>query len=63
MKVIKREGHMVEWCPEKVELAIEKANTEVEEEEQEIGAYQEPNAIGIPDSTFIRRKYSCTNSS
>ena len=34
MKVIKRDGHMVEWCPEKVELAIEKANAEVEEEEQ-----------------------------
>lgn len=34
MKVIKRDGHMVEWCPEKIELAIEKANAEVEEEEQ-----------------------------
>ena len=27
---------------------------EAEEDEQEIGAYQEPNAIGIPDSSFIR---------
>lgn len=26
MKVIKRDGHMVEWCPEKIEMAIEKAN-------------------------------------
>ena len=34
MKVIKRDGHMVEWCPEKVETAIEKANLEVEEEDQ-----------------------------
>ena len=34
MKVIKRDGHMVEWCPEKVEIAIERANTEVEEEDQ-----------------------------
>ncbi len=34
MKVIKRDGHMVEWCPEKVEQAINKANMEVEEEEQ-----------------------------
>ena len=34
MKVIKRDGHMVEWCPEKIEAAIEKANMEVEEEEQ-----------------------------
>ena len=34
MKVIKRDGHMVDWCPEKVENAIMKANNEVEEEEQ-----------------------------
>mgnify|MGYP000003667030 FL=1 len=34
MKVIKRDGHMVEWCPEKIEIAIEKANAEVEEEDQ-----------------------------
>ena len=34
MKVIKRDGHMVDWCPEKIEIAIEKANKEVQEEEQ-----------------------------
>ena len=34
MKVIKRDGHMVDWCPEKIELAIGKANAEVEEEDQ-----------------------------
>jgi len=34
MKVIKRDGHMVDYCPEKIELAIEKANNEVEEEEK-----------------------------
>ena len=34
MKVIKRDGHMVDWCPEKVENAILKANNEVEGEEQ-----------------------------
>ena len=34
MKVIKRDGHMVDWCPEKVEIAINKANVEVEEEDQ-----------------------------
>ncbi len=34
MKVIKRDGHMVEWCHEKIEIAIEKANAEVEEEDQ-----------------------------
>ena len=34
MKVIKRDGHMVDWCPDKIEQAIMKANREVEEEEQ-----------------------------
>lgn len=34
MKVIKRDGHMVDWCPEKIENAILKANNEVEEEDQ-----------------------------
>ena len=34
MKVIKRDGHMVDYCPEKIEAAIGKANLEVEEEEQ-----------------------------
>ena len=34
MKVIKRDGHMVDYCPEKIETAILKANNEVEEEQQ-----------------------------
>ena len=34
MKVIKRDGTVVDWCPEKVEHAISRANTEVEEAEQ-----------------------------
>ena len=34
MKVIKRDGHMVDYAPEKIEEAILKANQEVEEEEQ-----------------------------
>ena len=34
MKVIKRGGHMVDYCPEKIEQAILKANKEVEESEQ-----------------------------
>ena len=37
MKVIKRDGHMVDWCPEKIEEAIVKANAEVDEEEQASG--------------------------
>ena len=34
MKVIKRDGHMVDYCPEKIEAAILKANKEVEESQQ-----------------------------
>ena len=34
MKVIKRDGHMVDFCPDKIEEAITKANKEVDEEEQ-----------------------------
>lgn len=34
MKVIKRDGYMVDYCPEKIEQAILKANKEVEESEQ-----------------------------
>lgn len=34
MKVIKRDGHMVDYCPAKIEEAIEKANLEVEEEDR-----------------------------
>ena len=35
MKVIKRDGHMVEYSPEKIEEAIKKANLEVEEDDQD----------------------------
>ncbi len=34
MKIIKRDGHMVDYSPEKIEAAIMKANAEVEEEDQ-----------------------------
>ena len=34
MKIIKRDGHMVDYCPEKIEAAIMKANQEVDEEDQ-----------------------------
>ena len=34
MKVIKRDGHMVEYMPSKIEDAIEKANMEVNEEDR-----------------------------
>ena len=34
MKIIKRDGHMVDYCPEKIEQAISKANNDVCEEEK-----------------------------
>jgi len=34
MKVIKRDGHMVDFCPDKIENAIMKANAEVDDSEQ-----------------------------
>ena len=34
MKVIKRDGHVVDYSPEKIEAAIQKANAEVDEELQ-----------------------------
>ena len=34
MKIIKRDGHMVDYCPDKIMNAILKANKEVEEEQQ-----------------------------
>ena len=44
MKVIKRDGHMVEYCPEKIEEAIKKANLEVEEDDQ-VSSVQIKNII------------------
>ncbi len=34
MKIIKRDGHIVDYCPEKIEIAISKANAEVPEEDR-----------------------------
>ena len=44
MKIIKRDGHIVDYSPEKIEEAIMKANAEVEEEEQ-VSAVQIKNII------------------
>ena len=34
MKIIKRDGHIADYCPEKIEAAISKANAEVAEEDR-----------------------------
>ena len=33
MKIIKRDGHIVDYSPDKIEEAIKKANLEVDEED------------------------------
>ena len=48
MKIIKRDGHMVDYCPEKIEQAITKANRDVVEEER-ASAVQIKNIIGAVD--------------
>ena len=34
MKIVKRDGHIVDYCPDKIEIAIKKANEEVPEEDR-----------------------------
>ena len=34
MKIIKRDGHIVDYSPDKIEIAISKANMEVPEEDR-----------------------------
>ena len=54
MKVIKRDGHMVEYMPSKIEEAIEKANAEVEEEDR-ASSTQIKNIIKYSESLGKKR--------
>lgn len=54
MKVIKRDGHMVDYCPEKIEIAIKKANEEVKEEDR-VSDTQIKNIIKYIESLKKRR--------
>ena len=54
MKIIKRDGHMVDYCPEKIENAINKANAEVAEEER-ASATQIKNIIKYIESLGKKR--------
>ena len=54
MKVIKRDGHMVDYCPEKIEIAIKKANEEVQEEDR-VSDTQIRNIIKYIESLKKRR--------
>ncbi len=55
MKIIKRDGHTVDYCPEKIENAIKKANNEVEEEER-VSDIQIKNIIKYIESKGKRRR-------
>jgi len=44
MKIIKRDGHIVDYYPEKIEIAINKANNEVDEDDR-VSAIQIKNII------------------
>ena len=54
MKVIKRNGHIVDYCPEKIEIAIKKANEEVQEEDR-VSDTQIKNIIKYIESLNKRR--------
>ena len=54
MKVIKRYGHIVDYCPEKIEIAIKKANEEVQEEDR-VSDTQIKNIIKYIESLKKRR--------
>ncbi len=54
MKIIKRDGHIVDYCPEKIEKAIMKANAEVSEEEQ-VSSTQIKNIIKYIEKLGKRR--------
>ena len=55
MKVIKRDGQMVDYCPEKIEEAIMKANMEVAEEEEKASDIQIKNIIKYIESLKKKR--------
>ena len=54
MKVIKRDGHIVDYCPEKIEIANKKANEEVQEEDR-VSDTQIKNIIKYIESLKKRR--------
>lgn len=54
MKVIKRDGHIVDYCPEKIEIAIKKANEEVQEKDR-VSDTQIKNIIKYIESLKKRR--------
>ena len=58
MKVIKRDGHMVDYSPDKIENAVNKANLEVQEEDQ-ASSTQIRNIIKGQLSIFFLNSKAC----
>jgi ribonucleoside-triphosphate reductase len=54
MKVIKRDGHVVDFCPDKIERAIEKANASVDEDKR-VSPIQIRNIIKYGESRDKKR--------
>lgn len=54
MKIIKRDGHVVDYCPEKIAVAIGKANAEVAEEDR-VSEIQIKNIIKYIESLGKKR--------
>ena len=54
MKVIKRDGHVVDFCPDKIEAAIEKANASVDEDKR-VSPIQIRNIIKYIESREKKR--------
>ena len=54
MKIIKRDGHIVDYCPEKIETAISKANLDVSEEDR-VSDIQIKNIVKYIEGLHKRR--------
>ena len=54
MKIVKRDGHIVDYCPEKIENAVKKANNEVAEEDR-VSDIQIKNIIKYIESLKKKR--------
>ena len=54
MKVVKRDGTIIDYCPEKIEMAISKANNDVNEEDR-VSDIQIKNIIKYIENLHKRR--------
>ena len=57
MKIIKRDGSIVDYNPDKIRVAIKKANNEVSRKEKAIGTELSSDCKWIPELLQRTRKY------